>query len=198
MNASTVRIVATALLAGVAGCAGEPQVRSAIDDVNAEFRLEYERVLAEKGSRSYRASRTRAFESLAAVMQRLGMHVGDQARDLGYLSVFAPAPAPLRLDEWSRAADEDLPKLRRIAARHVGFVAQFIDFEPEGLEIVINATVIEAAGLSEISLTMRMREYAPPKSGRPRREYAPPTAVRIGLDKIWSELDRELPDARVR
>ena len=59
------------------------------------------------------------------------------------------------------------------------------------LSIVLN--VEEGA---ELSLTMRMREVAPPKSGMPRREYAPPTAVRMGLDKIWSEFERELRSGR--
>lgn len=198
MNRTLQAVAAIGIVALSGGCATEPQVRDAITDVNAEFRVEYERVLSEKGSRKYRASRTRAFESVSTVMQRLGMHIGDQASDLGYLSVVAPAPVPLHPDEWRRAAEADLPKMRQIAARHVGLIAQFLDFEPEGLEIVINATVIETGGTSEISLTMRMREYAPPKSGRPRREYAPPTAVRLGLDKIWKELDLELPGARLR
>ena len=33
-------------------------------------------------------------------------------------------------------------------------------------------------------------------TGLPRREYPPPTGLRIGLDKIWSALDRELARAR--
>lgn len=180
-----------ALLAAAAGCATDDRIRDAINDVNNEFRVQYERVLAEKGTRVYRVPRQTAYNVLANIMQKLGMHVGDQSRELGYISVFAPAPAPLAAHEWTRAAEADLPRMREIASRHVGIAGQFLGFEPEGLEIVINATVLEVAAGTEISLTMRMREFAPPRSGRPRREYAPPTAVRIGLDKIWSELDRE-------
>jgi len=192
------RIACLGLALLATACVSDTQVRDAIVDVNSEFRVEYERVLAERGSRVYRVSRTRAYEAVVAAMKRIGMHIGDQAEDLGYLGVFAPAPAPLSQEEWKRAAEVDLPKLRQIASRHVGLVAQFLNFEPEGLEVVINATVLGTGGSSEISLTMRMREYAPPKSGRPRREYAPPTAVRQGLDKIWSEIDQELPGAHVR
>jgi hypothetical protein len=195
MSAARFSIV---LAVTLVGCVSETQVRDAINDVNTDFRLQYEGVLAEKGSRAYRVSKTRAYEAMIVALQRLGMRVGDQAGDLGYVSVFAPAPMPLATEEWNRAAENDLPKLRQIASRHVGIIAQFINFEPEGLEIVINGTVIEADGLADVSLTMRMREYAPPKSGRPRREYPPPTAVRMGLDKIWTEIDRELPGARVR
>lgn len=195
---ASLRWAGAAIVAAVgAGCVGEGEIRDAITDVNREFRVEYERVLAEKGTRVYKVPRQAALDMLASIMQRLGMHIGDQAREIGYLNVFAPAPAPLGLQEWNRAAEADLPRMREIASRHVGLAGQFLTFEPEGLEIVINATVIEVAGGSEISLTMRMREYAPPKSGRPRREYAPPTAVRLGLDKIWGELERELPQSRL-
>jgi hypothetical protein len=188
---------AIALLAlACAGCMTQEQVRDAVTDVNADFRVEYEKVLADKGSRHYKVSRTQAYDAVLVAMQRLHMHLGDQAPDLGYVSVFAPAPAPLSDDEWAKAAEQDLPRLRQIASRHVGLVANFLSFEPEGLEIVINAAVIESGGTSEISLTMRMREFAAPKSGRPRREYAPPTAVRLGLDKIWREIDREIPGPR--
>jgi hypothetical protein len=39
---------------------------------------------------------------------------------------------------------------------------------------------------------MRMREVAPPKQNLPRRDYPPPTALKIGLDKLWATVDQEL------
>jgi hypothetical protein len=57
--------------------------------------------------------------------------------------------------------------------------------------IVINATVLGAANnASRISLTTRMREIMP-RPGVPRRDYPPPTGVRMALDKIWAEYERE-------
>jgi hypothetical protein len=179
------------------GCASDDQKRGAINDVNAEFRVQYERILAERGTRIYRASLDEAFPALRAALARLGMRVGDQAPGIGYLSVVGPAPAPLTDSEWRSAAQQDLPKLREIAAQHVGLLARFVSFEPEGLEVIINATALEVRNGVEISLTARMRELAPPKSGMPRREYLPPSAVRMGLDKIWSEFERELRSARL-
>jgi hypothetical protein len=76
-------------------------------------------------------------------------------------------------------------------------MAYFVKFEPEGLEIVINTTTIEVPAGTEVSLTMRMREIASPPSGMPRREYPPPSAVRMGLDKIWRELEAELKTSGV-
>jgi hypothetical protein len=181
----------------VAGCVSDQQKRGAIDDVNEEFRTEYERILAQNGTRAYKARREQTFGALRTALTRLSMQIGDQSPDIGYLNVYAPAPTPLTAEEWQQAAANDLPKLRQIAAKHVGLIAHFVNFEPEGLEIVINATTLERRNGTEVSLTMRMREIAPPKSGMPRREYAPPTAVRMGLQKIWIELERELRASRL-
>lgn len=180
----------------VQGCATDEQKRDAINDVNAEFRVQYERILADRGTRVYRTSLDDAFPALRTALARVGMRVQDQSPGIGYLSVVGPAPAPLTATEWKLAADQDLPKLREIAAKHVGLLSQFVAFEPEGLEVIINATALEVRNGLEISLTARMREVAPPKSGMPRREYLPPSAVRMGLDKIWTEFERELRSAR--
>lgn len=179
------------LTALAAGCASQDQVRDAVNDVNAVFRAEYETILAQNGTRAFSVARGEAYDAVRIVMARLGMTVEAQDPVLGFVNVYAAAPRPLTELEWRQAAEADLPKFREAARRHVGMLSEFIGFEPEGLQIVINATVVQVAAGSEISVTVRMREIAPPRSGIPRREYAPPTAVRIGLDKIWAELDHE-------
>jgi hypothetical protein len=184
--------LALALLS--AGCEGIPpeEIAKAIESVNREFQADYERILDQIGTRRFAASRAPAFSGARAALAALGMTVETEDPTLGYLNVFAPAPRPLDLSEWRAAADKDLPRLREIVRKSVGWRADYIRFEPEGLQIVITATVLDAGAGSEISLTMRMREIAPPKSGVPRREYPPQTAVRMGLEKIWKEIEREL------
>jgi len=185
-------------LAALAGCAAIPddQKRNAINEVNAEFRSQYERILAEQGTRFYRVSPEEAFDTLRVTLTRMGMRIGDQSPSIGYLNVFAPAPTPLDQDEWLKAEAQDLPKLREIAVKHVGLRGNLIRFEPEGLEIVINGTTLAARSGTEISLTVRLREVKPPQSGMPRRDYAPPSAVRMGLDKIWRNFEQELRTVR--
>jgi hypothetical protein len=188
-------VFASAALSG--GCATDDNIRNAIHDVNREFRAQYEQILRDNGSRVYAVKRHEAFVALRVVMAKLGMHVGDSTPELGYLNVFAPAPRPLNEQEWSVAQEKDLPKMRELAWGHVGVLSWFLTFEPSGLEIVINATALERLDGTEVSLTMRMRETAPTKSGFPRREYPPPAAVRAGLDKIWKELETLLPGKRI-
>jgi len=185
-----------AVAALVAACVTQEEKRDATIAVNRAFQVEYERTLADRGVRSYKVKKTEAFVALHAALSRLGMRVESQEPEVGYLAVYAPAPIPLNAQEWGEAAVADLPKIRAIARPHIGMAAEFISFEPEGLLIVINATAVEIPAGSEVSLTMRMREVAPPKSGMPRREYPPPTALRIGLDKIWARFEQELRAAR--
>jgi len=185
----------------VAGCEITPEKKAAaVNDINREFRAEYERILAEKGTRVFKVGRNQAFDAMRVTMLRLGMQIADQDPALGTLNVYgAPdptAPKPLTPPEWRQAAEADLPRAREIIRRHLGpVIAGFFNFEPEGLAIVMNVTILETRAGSEVSLTMRMRETARPKSDLPRREYPPPTAVRMGLDKIWAEFEEELRTA---
>ncbi len=188
--------LAAALALALAGCPSQPEVGAAIEAVNKAFQADYEAMLADKGVRRHKVRRMDAFVALHATMGKLGMRIADQDPDIGTLSADAPAPRPLDAQEWRQAAAVDLPRMRDIARPHVGPMAEMIKFEPEGLEIVIHATVIEIDGASEVSLTTRMREVAPARTNLPRREYPPPTAVRLALDKIWRQYETELRAAR--
>lgn len=180
------------LLALLQGCMTDEGIRCALTDVNREFKDQYERILGEKGTRAFNVKPADAFLGTRAALFRLGMRLESQDLELGLMTLAAPAPAPLYLEEWKIAAQADLPMMQRLAARCIGLPGYLITFEPEGLDIVINATVLPASGGSEVALTMRMRQVKPPPSGMPRREYAPPTAVRMGLDKVWGQVEREL------
>ena len=176
----------------VAGCATEQNKRDAINDVNAAFQKEYEQTLAQNGTHVVNATQAEAYDAVYAALVKLGLVVRQQSRDLGFISAEAPAPAPLSRAEWDRDAALDLPKTKALLRRHLGALAEFFRFEPEGLDTVMTATIIAARGGAEISFTMRMREVAPPTSDLPRRDYPPPTALRTGLDKVWVAVNREV------
>lgn len=190
------RSFALALSMALAGCASDQDKGAAIGAVNQAFQADYEAMLADQGVRTYKVRRLDAFVALHATLGKLGMRIADSDPDIGTLTADAPAPRPLNAQEWRQAAAVDLPRMREIARPHVGMLAEMIRFEPEGLEIVIHAAVLDAGGGSEVSLTTRMRETAPPRTNMPRREYPPPTAVRLALDKIWRQFEQELRAAR--
>jgi hypothetical protein len=181
-----------ALTLGATGCASDAEKISAIKAVNDGFRVEYEKLLAEKGSRVYAVSRAEAFVAMRVTLAQLGMGTEQQDQVLGHLAVVANAPLPLSEDEWRSASQADLPLLRRLISPHVGAAANFVQFEPQGLQVVINAVFLEVAKGTEVSLTVRLREVAPPRSGWPRREYVSPHVLTVGLDKIFTGFEREL------
>ncbi len=180
------------VLLGAAGCASDQEKISAINAVNQGFRVEYEKLLVEKGSRTYPVSRSEAFVAMRVTLAQLGMKTEQQDQALGHLAVAAPAPLPLSDEEWRVASQADLPLLRQLISPHVGAAANFVQFEPMGLAVVINSTFLEAARGTEVSLTVRLREVAPPRSGWPRREYVSPHVLTTGIDKIFSAYEREL------
>ena len=184
--------VLAVLAAGCAVVPGTEERRAAVDSINKAFRADYEAILAENGTRAFRVTRAEAYDAVRVSMARLGMTVEAQDPVLGFVNVFAPAPRPLDNEEWEKAAAADLLRTREIIGPHVGIFRHFFNFNPNGLETVISATIIEAPVGAEISFTARMREIAPPESRDfPRREYLPPTAVRTALDKMWREVERE-------
>lgn len=190
--------MALLLAAGLAGCAPTQQeIGSAITAMNQAFQTDYEAMLAKNGVRSYKVRPLDAFVALHATFGKLGMGIVDQDAQLGTLSASAPAPRPLNANEWRQAAAVDLPRIRQIARPYIGVIAaELIKFEPEGLDIVINATLLSVNDSTEIAVTTRMRQVAPPPSNLPRREYPPPTAVNMALDKIWLQFEQELRLAR--
>lgn len=176
----------------IAACVSPETKRDAINDINAEFKAQYEAALAKDGSHIVKANPECTFDSTNAALVSLGMVIKQQSRGLGYLQAEAPAPLPLTRSEWDRTSAIDLPKAKEILRKHVGALAEAFHFDPQGLDTVITATVIEVSAGAQTSLTMRMREVAPSQSDLPRRDYPPPTALQAGLDKIWVALDREL------
>lgn len=195
------RIAVCALALLIAACIpGETEKIAAIHAVNNEFRRQYEDIiLPEKGTRVFKVRRDEAFADMRVVLSGMGMRTESQDSVLGTLRVSGAAPLPLNAEEWDHVAKTDLPLLQKIIGPYVGsFAAGTVHFEPKGLDTVINVTFVETSGSTEIALTVRLRETAPPKSGWPRREYLSPTAVRNGLDKIWQSFEQELRAAPQR
>jgi hypothetical protein len=189
---STWFCILTASTLTLAGCASDATRRDAINDINRAFKAEYEAILARDGTRAFAGSPDQVFNATNAALVSLGIVIKQQSRGLGYLQGEAPAPLPLTRIEWDRTSAADLPKARDLLRKYFGPLADTFKFEPEGIDTVITATIMETAKGSELSLTMRMREVAPSTSNLPRREYPPPTALQAGLNKIWDAIDRQL------
>ena len=190
---SIARVAALPIMLSVVACTVAPEEKkSAIEAVNEAFREDYEMVLKEDGTRYFPVPVNRSLTTTRACLTLMGMSSLGEDIDTGYLRMKARAPKPLTLQEWREAVNVDQPRLRSIVVEHVGFPGHFVRFEPEGLDVVINATALAAADGSRVSLTMRLEETEPPQTGYPRREYPPPSAVRLGLNNIWRCVESRL------
>lgn len=188
------RSIACGASAVLCGCVSvsDAQKIAAIHAVNDSFRANYEKTLAGQGTRTYPVPRRDAIVALRVALASLGMRTEQHDMQLGYLAVVADAPLPLSDAEWREASNADLPLLRTLIKPHVGLAANFVHFEPEGLDVVINATLVETPSGTDVALTVRLREKKPPPSGWPRREYLSPTVLRVGLAKIFATFETEL------
>jgi hypothetical protein len=184
--------VAAMFVLAASSCASDSEKVSAINAINQGFRADYEKLLAEKGSRVYPVGRADAFVAMRVALAQLGLRTEQQDMTLGHLAVAGSAPIPLSDEEWRTASQADLPLLRRLITPYVGVAANFVQFDPQGLDVVINATFLDTPSGTEVSLTVRLREVAPARSGWPRREYVSPHVLGVGLDKILGAFEREL------
>lgn len=170
------------------------QIDLAFTRLNTAFQKEYERILSERGTRRFPVRAATAYDALYAALVRLGMIVEDRDAFAGTLTVAAPAPRPLSLQEWRQTVQSDLPMMASILCPVLGPYCKTLTFAPDDYVIVINATVLPTrSGGAEVALTTRMREIVP-RPGTPRRDYPPPTGVRMALDKIWTHFDQALAD----
>jgi hypothetical protein len=185
-------IIFVSLLVLLAACASDTEKINAINAVNQGFRVEYEKLLAERGTRLFKTPRADAFVAMRVALAQLGMNTEQQDMTLGHLAVAGAAPLPLTDEEWRSASQADLPLLHRLIKPYVGAAASFVQFEPQGFDVVINAAFLDAPGGTEVSLTVRLRERAPPRSGWPPREYIAPRLLTVGLEKIFATFEREL------
>ncbi|MBT8350327.1 MAG: caspase family protein [Deltaproteobacteria bacterium] len=85
----------------------------------------------------------------------------------------------------------ETPEMRKVLAKKLGVYSWWATLEPTGKEVLANIFVAEKKGGIEISLGLRLR-IKKSTTDKLRRMTPPPTAIRIGLRKFWSELEKEL------
>jgi hypothetical protein len=179
-------------LSGLTACVADREKISAINAVNHSFQVEYDKIIAKEGVQVVAATPAEAFVAMRVAFAGLGLRTESQDPSIGYLLVSGAAPLPLSDAQWQRASEADLPFLREVISPHVGVAANFVKFDPQGLDVRVSATFVPAAGGTEVALTVRLQETAPARSGWPRREYVAPNVLRAGLANVWKAFDHEL------
>jgi len=124
-------------------------------------------------------------------VRRLGMIVEQQSYETGFLLVTAPAPVPLTMSDWAVVQKSDTQEMRSIIAEEVGIASWFVTLDPSAKDVLANIFITEKGEGVEISIGLRLRNRKV-ETDRSRRMQPPPSAVRMGLRKLWSVLEQEL------
>ena len=186
-------VFALVLALVLAACATDRQYNRAITDLDAQWKIENDKIFEEIGIRTVKITKERAFVAAQRATKGLGMVVEEMNLDTGFLFATSTAPTPLTPEEWAEVQRSDTAKMRRIIAESVGPASWFVTLDPTGKEVLANVYINEKDGGVEVSIVTRMRSTKATTS-RVRRLQPPPTAMRIALGKFWTLFDDELGD----
>lgn len=186
-------VFAAVLVLVLAACTTDRQYNRAITDLDAQWKLENDKIFEEIGQRTVKTTKKRAFVAAQHAAKGMGMVVEEMNFDTGFLFAISTAPTPLTPKEWAEVQRSDTKKMRRIIAKTVGPASWFVTLDPSGKEILANVYINEKVGGVAVSIVTRMRSTKAATS-RVRRLQPPPTAMRIALGKFWTLFDNALGD----
>jgi hypothetical protein len=188
----TLRVLSVILLMLVmAACVSSKQYNQAILQLESAWKETNKRTLESEGRKLFKATKQQGFTAAQLSVRRLGMVVEQQNYETGFLLVTAPAPVPLTMSDWEEVQKSDTKKMRSIIAEQVGYVSWFVTLDPSAKDVLANIFITEQGENIEVSIGLRLRNKKA-EASRVRRMEPPPTAVRMGLRKLWSVFEQEL------
>ena len=186
------RIMSVASLSLVfVACVSNKQYNRAILHLESTWKEANDRILESEGRRFFKATKHQGFVAVQLAVRRLGMVVEQQSYETGFLLVTAPAPVPLTMSDWAAVQKSDTQEMRSIIFEDVGVASWFVTLDPSAKDVIANIFVNEKGDGIEISIGLRLRNRKA-EAGRNRRMQPPPSAVHMGLRKLWSVLEQEL------
>jgi Caspase domain len=172
-------------------CVSNKQYNRAILQLESAWKEANDRILESEGRRFFKATKRQGFVAMQLAVRRLGMVIEQQSYETGFLLVTAPAPVPLTMSDWAVVQKSDTQEMRSIIAEEVGIASWFVTLDPSAKDVLANVFITEKEEGVEISIGMRLRNKKV-EADRSRRMQPPPSAVRMGLRKLWSALEQEL------
>jgi len=171
-------------------CISNKQYNRAILQLESAWKEANDRVLESEGRRFFKATKYQGFMAVQLAVRRLGMVVEQQSYETGFLLVTAPAPVPLTMSDWAEVQKSDTQEMRSIISEEVGVASWFVTLDPSAKDVLANVFITEKGEGVEISIGLRLRNRKV-ETDRNRRMQPPPSAVRMGLRKLWSVLEQE-------
>jgi len=178
-------------------CVSNKQYNRAILQLESAWKETNDHILESEGRRFFKVTKHQGFLAIQSAVRRLGMVVEQQSYDTGFMLVTAPAPVPLTMSDWAVVQQTDTQEMRSIIAEEVGLASWFVTLDPSAKDVLANIFLTEKEEGVEISIGLRLRNRKV-ETDRSRRMQPPPSAVRMGLRKLWSVLEQELDSVIAR
>jgi hypothetical protein len=181
------------ILLFVSGCISTSQINRAQTSVDLFWQGQNEKFMKHEGSRTYRATPRQAFIAARVALSHLGMVIDKQDPGTGYLLASAPAPVPLTSEEWEEVKKQDTAAMQELIVEELGVLGYAKELDPSYKDVLLNVLIAEKNGGSSVALSFRLlnKKHEEASGGRLRTQV-PPTAVRIGVKKVWRTLEDEL------
>ena len=179
------------LMLVLSACVSNKQYNQAILKLESAWKETNNRTLEREGRQIFKATKQQGFMAAQLSARRLGMVVEQQNYETGFLFVSAPAPAPLTMSDWEMVQESDTQEMRSIIAEKVGYASWFVTLDPSAKDVLANIFITEQGENIEVSIGLRLRNRKV-EAERARRMEPPPTAVKIGLRKLWTVFEQEL------
>ncbi len=188
----TLRVLSViSLMLVLSACVSSKQYNQAILQLESEWKETNKRTLEREGRQIFKATKLQGFMAAQLSARRLGMVVEQQNYETGFLFVTAPAPVPLTMSDWELVQKNDTQNMRSIISEELGYLSWFATLDPSAKDVLANVFVVEQGENIEVSIGLRLRNKRTEDS-RVRRMEPPPTAVKIGLRKLWAVFEQEL------
>ena len=172
-------------------CVSNKHYNRAILQLESAWKEANDRILESEGRRFFKTTKHQGFVAMQSAVRRLGMVVEQQNYETGFMLVTSPAPVPLTMSDWTVVQKSDTQEMRSIIAEEVGIASWFVTLDPSAKDVLANIFITEKGEDVEISIGLRLRNRKV-EADRSRRMQPPPSAVRMGLRKLWSVLEQEL------
>jgi len=207
------RVLLVVFLLVVGGCVSSEEIAKAQLAVNEDWRVRSEQIFDELGTRSFsvpievaqRAVRQAllsqgynyvGYQFLFDMVDRRNMVLPDRNKYVGARVGFARAPELIREGEWEIIVAEDEERTRDVIRNAVGdFIASQFSLNPANYIVTLGVKMENNDHETTISLFGHALDLDDPDNALASR-YIPPSALRIGLEKIWKEVEIEIAEQK--
>lgn len=183
-----------AVLLLLSGCASLDQIQAAMSEVDQFWEKTNRETLARSGSKLVPAPVDRTAAAVRATATSLGFAEVPSAGPTN-LKFKARSPAPFSEAEYKAIRVVEEPIMQAMAATHVGHASSFFVLSSSDTNTLLDISLAPQGDSTRVAVDFELEWIKGRKqSGLLLGTQPPPEAVRRGLEKFWTSLDKTVRD----